>query len=86
MELAYSIKSLRPQGTSKLVFGRKGDFDVLSLFWWVGGWVGLVAEQIPLSTKPIHAEKNCLRELIWACLTEGAPKKIVWGINLGIGS
>ena len=43
-------------------------------------------KSLPLSTKPIHAGKKWLRELIWAYLTEGAPKKIVWGINLGIGS
>ena len=36
--------------------------------------------------KPIHAEKYCLGELIWASITEGAPEKMVWGINLGIGS
>ena len=29
--------------------------------------------------------KNCLGELISAYITEGAPKKMVWGINLGIG-
>ena len=31
-------------------------------------------------------EKKCLEELLLAYLTEGAPKQIVWGINLGIGS
>ena len=30
-------------------------------------------------------EKNCLGELIRAYITEGAPKKSVWGIHLGIG-
>ena len=32
--------------------------------------------RLPLSTKPIHAEKNWLRQLIWAYLTEGAPNKL----------
>ena len=40
---------------------------------------------IPSSTEPIHAGKNCLGELIWAYITEGAPKKYVWGIHLGRG-
>ena len=40
---------------------------------------------LPSSRKPIHAGKHCLGELIWAYITEGAPKKSVWGINLGIG-
>ena len=55
------------------------------------GWTGFLhggntVPSVPLSAKPIHAGKNWLWELIWAYLTEGAPKKMFWGINLGIGS